>query len=992
MAATRATFTHLVVIGASAGGVEALSALVASLPTPFPAPIVIAQHLDPTRPSHMNEVLGRHSPLPVETARDKQMLEPGHIYIAPPNQQISVVDTRIALLPTTTERFRPSIDTLFESAAAAYEERAIAVVVSGTSSDGAAGARVVKATGGTVIIQDPATALYPEMPLALAPTTVDIVAPLERIGPLLAEIISGAETLAHPKERESVEHFLEELRARMGLDFTNYKTPTILRRLQRRILATNSGTLEGYSEYLATHPQEYQQLISSFLIKVTEFFRDSELFDYLRATIVPDLIAHARQSGQDIRIWSAGCATGEEAYSLAIVFTEALEALGEPLKVRIFATDLDADAIAFARRGIYPLAALEGISDEFIDRYFTRRDDHCQVKKHVRSLLVFGQHDLSQRAAFPQMDLVVCRNVLIYFTGELQQRSLQLFAYALRDGGYLVLGKAESTGQLSEYFAPLNKLLKVYRRQGERVLMPPSRVPVPRIRPAPRAPLTAPPFRAMEALPIEKEPQRLRAFGEDTLLHLPLGLVLVNRHYDIQAINPTARRMLGIHGPALGEDLVHLAQNLPARQLQSTLDAAFHTGQPTTIEAVRVEGLGSDEQVYLHLLCSPQPPEPPRTPVQTVLLVIAEVTELAQERQLLSEQLHAAEAETARVRREAAVEREQLQEAATAELERLRREQATELASREVSTTAELERLRREQATELNRQELAYTAELERLRREQATELARREQAATAELERVRREAAREVASRKEAMEKELEHLRKEASATSIRQETANKRLVEANRQLVGSNEELTQANEALRTENEDLVVRNEEAQAATEEVETLNEELQATSEELETLNEELQSTIEELHSTNDDLQTRNLELQDLARTSQAERAQLAAILLSIDHALLVVNQEGKPVLTNPVLEQLFGSAGAAFVAQDAQGQPLPKAATPQQRAAKGEVFRLEFTALGADGQRRWFAARSQPIKGQGETILGGAIIIEPLAGPPTESSAEHAP
>lgn len=955
--ATPIPLPHVIVVGASAGGVEALSTLVSTLPTPFPAPIVIAQHLDPTRPSHLEEVLARRSTLPLETARDQQVLQAGHIYLAPPNQQMRLVDGRLTLHATAEERFRPSIDLLFASAAETYQERVIAVILSGTSSDGAAGARQVKAAGGTVLIQDPATALYPEMPLSLSPTTVDIVAPLERIGPLLSEVLAEPETVVKPEEQKSVDTFLEDLRGRMGLDFTHYKTPTILRRLQRRMLATSSSTLSDYTEYLAAHPQEYQQLVSSFLIKVTEFFRDPELFEYLRAKIVPDLIEHARQQGQDIRVWSAGCATGEEAYSLAILLTEALEALEEPTpKVRIFATDLDTDAIAFARRGIYPLAALAGLSEEFIDRYFLRRDDHCVVKKHVRQLLVFGQHDLSQRAAFPQMDLVVCRNVLIYFTSELQQRSLQLFAYALRDRGYLVLGKAESTGQLAEYFAPVNKPLKVYRRQGERILMPPARVPIPRLRPAQRVPLAMPMVRGAFTLPVEKEPQRLHTFGETTLLQAPVGLVLVNRHFDIQAINAAARRMLSIHGPAVGEDLIHLAQNLPVRQLQSSLEAAFHAGAPIVLEAVPVDTLPTEEPQYLHLLFTSQAQEKPHEPVQIVLLVITEVTTLALRRNQLEEQL-----------KQARDVREQN-----------RREATLALARSEEEHAEELERLRREQATELAQREQAYTAEL-----------ARREQAYTAELERVRRSTVREVASRKEAMEQEQARFRAELEAQLARHEVANQRLSETNRQLIGSNEELTLANEAMRTENEELVVRNEEAQAATEEVETLNEELQASSEELETLNEELQSTIEELHTTNDDLQTRNLELQDLARTSQAERAQLAAILLSIDHALLVVNQEGKPVLTNPVLEQFFGSADAHFVPHDQAGQPLPPEARPQQRAARGEAFRMEFTYPGPGGQRRWFEARSQPIRGQDDTILGGAILIQPLSGPSTAPAAD---
>jgi len=338
--------SHLVVVGSSAGGIDALSTLVATLPDDFPAPIVIAQHLDPSRPSHLGEILARRSTLPVRTANDHEPMEPGIIYVVPSNRQVQIHNGEIILIEESAGRFRPSIDLLLSSAAGAYGDQLIALILSGSGSDGAAGARTVKRAGGTVIIQDPETASYPGMPLSLAPNTVDIVATVERMGTIMRDLIAGVPVPMRPDENQTLMAFLERLRESYGLDFNNYKTPTIMRRLHRRIVATDSGDLDGYIQYLATHPQEYQLLISAFLIKVTEFFRDFELFTYLRDDVLPEIISYARERDKEIRIWSAGCATGEEAYSLAIMLSEALGSELDQFNIRIFATDVDAAGYA----------------------------------------------------------------------------------------------------------------------------------------------------------------------------------------------------------------------------------------------------------------------------------------------------------------------------------------------------------------------------------------------------------------------------------------------------------------------------------------------------------------------------------------------------------------------------------------------------------------------------------------------------------------------
>jgi two-component system CheB/CheR fusion protein len=571
---------QLIVIGSSAGGIDALSTLVRTIPVDLPAPILLAQHLDPRRPSHLQDILQRNAKLPIVTVDGESRLRPGTIYVVPPNATAEITDHAIRLTAGASHGPNPSIDRLFSSAAQIFGEGLIAVILTGTGSDGASGARDVKALGGTVVIQNPQTASYPGMPESLAPTTVDIVAELEAIGPLLHDLATGAYVPSQPDDERPLTAFLDKLRQESGIDFSTYKRATIMRRLQRRMAATGTTRFRDYVRHVNTHPDEYQRLTSAFLIKVTEFFRDRDLFDHLRSDVVPQIIANARQHDNEIRVWSAGCATGEEAYSLAILFAEALgEELGA-FNLRIFATDVDNDAIGFARRGVYPPSAVAELPPDMLERHFATVPGGYEVRKAIRAITVFGQHDLGQRAPFPRIDLALCRNVLIYFTQELQRRALQLFAFSLRDGGYLVLGKAESTTPLPEHFVMAEPRLKIYRRQGDRVLIPPTRfresLATPPARPAPSRRATW-----VDAL---RGARDLRAVGaaeraESLLLRLPVGVVVVDRRYDISSINAAARRNLAIHGPAVGDDFVHLLPPSAAEPVRSLIDTAFG-GQP----------------------------------------------------------------------------------------------------------------------------------------------------------------------------------------------------------------------------------------------------------------------------------------------------------------------------------------------------------------------------------------------------------------------------
>lgn len=853
----------IVVIGASAGGIEALSTLVTMIPTSFPAPIVVAQHLDPRRPSRLNELLARRSKVPIRTVEDRAALEPGVVYLVPENSDVEIFDHQMTVRRDGMRSPLPSIDLLFTTAAASYGENTIAVILTGTGTDGAAGARDVKASGGTIVVQNPETASFPGMPLSLPPSIVDIVANLETIGPLLADLLAGTYPISQPDEDRQLRSLLDQLRERSGIDFNAYKAPTITRRLQRRMAATGANRLSDYVRYLQRNPDEYSRLINSFLIKVTEFFRDPELFEYLREQILPAVIEEARERGE-LRIWSAGCATGEEAYSLAILLTEQLGDELETFNARIFATDLDADAVAFARRGIYPSTALATLPPEMVQRYFIRTDGAYEVRKSVRSLVVFGQHDLGQRAPFPRIDVTLCRNVLIYFTAELQKRALQLFAFSLRDQGYLVLGKAESVSPFPEYFALDQARLKIYRRVGERVMIPSARIRDS----VPSLPVRASLQRSLHAdflaARVRREQQPVIPISEraeSILLRLPVGVVVVNRRYQIQSLNVAARRMLGIHTEAIGEDLIHLVQYVPLLPLRNAIDAA-HRGETSTlsfrVDAVQtVVGDGLD----LEIRCSPEPSESQGGSNETVTLTIFDVSQVESDR-------------------------------------RLRDGEASRL-------QADFERL---------------AAQLERL--------------------------------------------------------TA------ANQELVSANEEMATVNVELRSTNEELLVANEEVQSATEEVETLNEELQATNEELETLNEELQATVEELNTTNDDLQARSVELQDVAialevqrRQVEAERDRVQAILDNMSDAVLVVNAEGEPILSNGAFQEMFGTTGETFHPEDDAGRVLVDSRSLQQRVAAGEKFTTEFMRTEPNGSRHWYEASGQPIEDAAGAQLGVIVI-----------------
>jgi two-component system, chemotaxis family, CheB/CheR fusion protein len=618
---------QLVVVGSSAGGIEALSRLVASLPDGFPAPIVLAQHLDPRRPSHLHEILARQTKLPVQVVQDRAALVDGVVYVVPSGRLAEISADGLQVRQSKTGAIAPSIDGLFQSAASVYGPGLIAVILTGSGSDGSAGATRVKLAGGSVVIENPATAMFPSMPSSIPPSMVDATADLDSIGSVLSDLLAAGKSQAEDPDSDARSALLEAIHERSGIDFASYKPATILRRLRGRMNATAHPTMAGYAAYVKSDAEEYARLVNSLLIKVTEFFRDPQFFEYLREIVLPELIADAQEGHRELRIWSAGCSTGEEAYSLAICLAEVLGEDSASPEVRIFATDIDQDAIAFARRGAYPAAAVESLPPGTRDRYFVATNGAYQVNNRLRAMMVFGEHDIAERAPFPRIDLVLCRNVLIYFARPMQKIALETFAFSLRPGGQLALGPSETVIARPEPFAEINSRLHVYRRlEGT--------YSIPQMKSRTARPRRAEELQLDQAIRgTHRDVERVAesaALADSLLLNMATGVVVVDPRYYILRINSSARKMLGIHGTAFDQDFIHLADVLPTSSIRAAIDAALNGKTTSTVFEVEPTDAASETTHFVEAAVRPYRVE--TRAIEGAVVELSEVTKLQQER------------------------------------------------------------------------------------------------------------------------------------------------------------------------------------------------------------------------------------------------------------------------------------------------------------------------------------------------------------------------
>lgn len=445
----------IVGIGASAGGLEALQQFLTFLPSNTGMAFVIIQHLAPDHKSMLADILGKYSAMPVTEIRNDMRVEKNHIYMIPPKYNVVIESDVLHLQEYNVEMINHPIDIFFRSLAAAYENRSVAVILSGTGSDGTNGIRSIKEQNGVIIVQTPESAKFDGMPRnAIATGFVDMVQKPDSIAKEMAHIaasIMDSHTRFLLSDQDLLSQVFSILKRTTNTDYAYYKQTTILRRIERRMVVTHSRNLQEYVNYLTNNLEEAKILGKEVLIGVTSFFRDSEFFEVLKEIVIKRLLYDAPREKQ-IRVWVAGCSTGEEAYSIAILFAESMEELGIQRDIKIFATDLDADSVSTAVRGVYGDNIIEDVSVTRLSKYFTRKGNKYVIHHEIRKMIIFAQHNIFQDPPFGKLDLISCRNVLIYFQTVLQRNLFAIFHMALNDQGHLFLGKSESVIDYDDIF------------------------------------------------------------------------------------------------------------------------------------------------------------------------------------------------------------------------------------------------------------------------------------------------------------------------------------------------------------------------------------------------------------------------------------------------------------------------------------------------------------------------------------------------------------
>ncbi len=466
---------YVVGIGASAGGLDALERFFHEMKVDSGAAFVVIQHLSPDHKSMMANLLSRHTKMPVVTVEDAMRIEPNVVYLIPPGSLMTIAVGQLRLSPKNPRGLSLPIDLFFNSLALEYDNHAVGIILSGTGSDGTRGAVAINAAGGLLLAQDPETCKFDGMPRsAIVTGLVDAVLPPEDLGPRILDHIQHVpqpallkaeqpdSSLDSPLDRDSpMEEILHLLHQQGGVNFREYKPATVVRRIERRMQVRHVPDLENYLKLLQGDRSEALTLRREILIPVTNFFRDIEAFDVMAKTVVN--LVRERDDGQPLRVWVAGTSTGEEAYSIAILFAEAFEQVRRWPSLKIFATDVEQQNIEAAGAGLFSEAITAEVSPERLERFFSKRGNHFVVKSEIRQNIVFARHNLLEDPPFTRMDLVICRNVLIYFKTVAQERALRRMQYSLASNGTLFIGSSESLGALQQDFSPVSSKHKIYR-------------------------------------------------------------------------------------------------------------------------------------------------------------------------------------------------------------------------------------------------------------------------------------------------------------------------------------------------------------------------------------------------------------------------------------------------------------------------------------------------------------------------------------------------
>ncbi|MCW9033218.1 MAG: PAS domain-containing protein [Alphaproteobacteria bacterium] len=596
-AATKRNGSKLIVvgIGASAGGLEALKAFIAPLEKGQKIAYLIAQHMDPKHQSLLATLLGRETDLEVAEAVNDEKLVADRIYVCPSNKDMTLVGEKIILRePRHGVGPKPSVDMMFASLAKDFGDRAIGVILSGTGSDGSNGIRAIKAAGGINIAQDKESAKYDGMPVSAVNTgIVDLVLPPEEIAKELRAITVHypAGKLLPPTTTPAVlstyDQIMDVIKRRTKCDFSDYKTNTILRRIERRMATRQMRKIEEYAAFLENTTAEVELLSKDILISVTSFFRDKEAFAAL--TKVIKKIISQKQHGDPIRVWIPGCATGEEAYTIAIMFAQELGAEIQQYNIQFFATDLDGPATITGRKGIYSESSVADMDEEVLNRYFIRVGNQYEVVKQIREMVVFANHDLVRNPPFLRLDMVSCRNLFIYFNNDLQGRIFGLFHYVLKQNGYLFLGKSESIGAFTDLFTPIDKKWRIFARKGgfKQPLMGYS---------DPTVALPDIP-RARRERDLRQTPESLMEKTLSTAFAPPS--VIVDDSYTILHVSGDVRNFLTINPGKFGSDILSLVRGDIRPSLRAMLHKALRDGEYEAVHRIRISATPDSKPIII---------------------------------------------------------------------------------------------------------------------------------------------------------------------------------------------------------------------------------------------------------------------------------------------------------------------------------------------------------------------------------------------------------
>jgi two-component system CheB/CheR fusion protein len=595
-------------LGASAGGVRALKDFFAAMPPNSGMAFVVILHLAPQYESNLDQVLQTQTTMPVIQVNASVEVEPNRVYVIPPNHNLEMFDGVIRCAPPEpTHGSRVVIDIFFRTLAAAYGRNAVCVVLSGTGSDGTLGLKRIKESNGFAVVQSPDDAEYDQMPRsAIATNLADWVLPVSQMSEKLITLKYSSERMhltdgddekveREIKGEESLREILTLLRIRTGHDFSNYKRPTLIRRIARHLQIHELANIPAYLEYLRERPEEIQSLLKNLLINVTNFFRDKEAFEALEHEVVPHLFA-GKTARDTVRVWVAACASGEEAYSIAMLLCEYAEKMLDPPKIQVFASDVDDESIAEAREHIYRETITEDVSPERLARFFIRDGAYYRVKKELRELVLFAPHNVLRDPPFSRLDLVTCRNLLIYLNRETQERVLQIFHFALNANGYLFLGNSESADTLVDIYNPVNKKQRIYKRRAmghQAPNIPPQmpvagkwRVPVP------------------EDLNYARERRSIGSIGE---MHYKLveqfapPSLLVNADFEIMHLSESAGRYLRFTGGEPSNNLLKMVHTDLLPDIRASLFLAQRDGSSSEIKNIRAEIEGVETSVSIYV-------------------------------------------------------------------------------------------------------------------------------------------------------------------------------------------------------------------------------------------------------------------------------------------------------------------------------------------------------------------------------------------------------